>query len=105
MALISAFAPLNYLGCISATLSSALSEFVSCPALLKVIAADKLYPYWMIGFTGKGYGKSKQPINAIVFTFLLSLAFVLIGTFQLKKDKKPSFVLQIQSLKYYEQFV
>jgi solute carrier family 12 sodium/potassium/chloride transporter 2 len=81
MSLVSAFAPLNYLGCISATFSSALSEFVSCPALLEVIAADNLYPYWMIGFLGKGCGKSKQPFNAIVFTFLLSLAFVLIGTY------------------------
>ncbi|XP_046651527.1 bumetanide-sensitive sodium-(potassium)-chloride cotransporter-like isoform X2 [Daphnia pulicaria] len=79
MSLISAFSPLNYLGCISATFSSALSEFVSCPELLKVIAADNLYPYWMVGFFGIGYGKSKQPVNAIAFTFLLSLAFVLIA--------------------------
>ena len=79
MSLVSAFAPLNYLGCISATLSTAISDFVSCPALLEVIAADNLYPYWMIGFMGKGYGKSKQPLRAIVFTFLLALAFILIG--------------------------
>ena len=81
MSLVSAFAPLNYLGCISATLSTAISDFVSCPALLEVIAADNLYPYWMIGFMGKGYGKSKQPLRAIVFTFLLALAFILIGKF------------------------
>jgi solute carrier family 12 sodium/potassium/chloride transporter 2 len=95
MSLISAFSPLNYLGCISATFSSALSEFVSCPELLKVIAADNLYPYWMVGFFGIGYGKSKQPVNAIAFTFLLSLAFVLIGnilTFSVKvKNQRLSF--------------
>ena len=79
MSLISAFAPLNHIGCIAATLSTALSDFVSCPALLEVIAADKLYPYWMVGFLGKGYGKSKIPYRAFGFTFLLALAFVLIG--------------------------
>ncbi|XP_059352273.1 bumetanide-sensitive sodium-(potassium)-chloride cotransporter-like isoform X2 [Daphnia carinata] len=79
MTLVSAFAPLNYVGCFAATLSSALSEFVSCPALLEVIAADKLYPYWMVGVLGKGYGPSKTPYRAYVFTFLLSMAFVLIA--------------------------
>ena len=86
MSLVSAFGPLNYVGCIAATISSALSDFVSCPALLEVIAADKLYPYWMVGFWGKAYGKSKQPLRAFAFTFVLALAFVLIGKqFQLSK--------------------
>ena len=79
MALVSAFAPLNYVGCFAATLSSALSDFFSCVALLEVIAADKLYPYWLIGFLGKGYGVSKQPLRAYVCTFIVALAFVLIG--------------------------
>lgn len=82
MSLISAFAPLNYVGCISVTLSSALAEFVSCPALIEALAADKLYPYWMIGFLGKGYGKSNVPYRAYTFTFLLAWAFVLIGTIE-----------------------
>lgn len=81
MALISAFAPLNYVGCFAATISSALSDFVSCPALLQVIADDKLYPYWMVGFWGKTYGASKQPYRAFALTFGLALAFVLIGTY------------------------
>ncbi|XP_046651512.1 solute carrier family 12 member 3-like isoform X1 [Daphnia pulicaria] len=79
MSLVSAFAPLNYVGCIAATISSALSDFVSCPALLEVIAADELYPYWMVGVWGKTYGKSKQPLRAFAFTFVLALAFVLIA--------------------------
>ncbi len=77
--MVSSFAPLNYIGCISATLSTALSDFVSCPALLEVIAADKLYPYWMIGFLGKGYGASKTPYRAFLCTFVLVVAFILIG--------------------------
>lgn len=79
MSLVSAFAPLNYVGCIAATISSALSDFVSCPALLEVIAADKLYPYWMVGFWGKRSGTSNQPYRAFGFTFVLALAFVLIA--------------------------
>ncbi|XP_032780017.2 bumetanide-sensitive sodium-(potassium)-chloride cotransporter isoform X2 [Daphnia magna] len=79
MALVSAFGPLNYVGCFAAALSSALSDFVSCPALLEVIAADKLYPYWMVGFWGKGYGPSNKPFRAFAFTFVLAMAFVLIA--------------------------
>ena len=81
MSLVSAFAPLNYIGCIAATISSAMSDFASCPALLEVIAADKLYPYWMIGFLGKVYGASKQPYRAYVCTFLLVVMFILIGIY------------------------
>ncbi|EFX62925.1 hypothetical protein DAPPUDRAFT_67555, partial [Daphnia pulex] len=79
MALVSAFAPLSYVGCFAATLSSALTDFFSCVALLQVIAADKLYPYWLIGFLGKGYGVSKQPLRAYACTFIIALAFVLIA--------------------------
>ncbi|KAK4024067.1 hypothetical protein OUZ56_009457 [Daphnia magna] len=79
MALVYAFGPLNYVGCFAAAMSSALSYFVSCPALLEVITADKLYPYWMVGFWGKGYGPSKKPFRAFAFTFVLAMAFVLIA--------------------------
>lgn len=79
MTLISGFGPLNYAGCFAATLSSALASYVSCPKLLQVIADDKLYPYWLVGILGKGYGKAKEPLRAYAFTFLLALVFVLIG--------------------------
>ena len=82
MALVSAYAPLNYVGCFAATISSALSDFVSCPTLLLVIAEDKLYPYWMVGFFGKTYGPSKTPYRAFAFTFILAWAFVLIGRYR-----------------------
>lgn len=79
MTLISGFGPLNYAGCFAATLSSALASYVSCPKLLQVIADDNLYPYWLVGVLGKGYGKSKEPLRAYAFTFVLALVFVLIG--------------------------
>lgn len=79
MTLISGFGPLNYAGCFAASLSSALASYVSCPKLLQVIADDKLYPYWLVGVLGKGYGKSNEPIRAYAFTFVLALVFVLIA--------------------------
>jgi len=79
MALISAYGPLNYAGCFAATLSSALASFISCPKLLEVIGQDNLYPYWLVGFLAKGYGKSNEPVLAYAFTFVLALIFILIG--------------------------
>lgn len=78
MTLISAYGPLNHVGCFAATLSSALASFISCPKLMQVIVDDKLYPYWLVGFFAKGYGKSNEPIRAYAFTFLLALVFILI---------------------------
>ena len=79
MTLISAFGPLNYAGCFAATMSSALASYISCPKLLQVIADDKLYPYWLVGVLGKGYGISQEPIRAYLFTFIVALIFILIG--------------------------
>ena len=81
MALVSGFGPLNYAGCFAATLSSSLASYVSCPKLLQVIADDNVYPYWLVGVLGKGYGKGREPYRAYAFTFVLALAFVLVGEF------------------------
>jgi hypothetical protein len=88
MTLISAYGPLNYAGCFAATLSSALASFVSCPKLLEVIGQDNLYPYWLVGFLAKGYGKSNEPVLAYAFTFVLALVFILIG--------RPSIVKRLE---------
>lgn len=80
MTLISAFGPLNYAGCFASTLSTALASFISCPKLLQVIGDDGLFPYWMVGCMTKGYGKEKEPHLAYLFTFLVCIAFILVGT-------------------------
>lgn len=92
MTLISAFGPLNYAGCFAATLSTALASFISCPKLMQVIGDDKLYPHWMVGCMTKGYGKEKEPHFAYLFTFFVSIAFILIGT-----DKANYVVIQLNS--------
>ena len=81
MALVSGFGPLNYAGCFAATLSSALASYVSCPKLMQVIAADKIYPNWLMYIFGKGYGKGNEPYLGYAFTFVLALIFVLIGRY------------------------
>ena len=83
MTLISAYGPLNYAGCFAATLSTALASYISCPKLLQVIGDDGLFPHWMVGWMTKGYGKSKEPHIAYLFTFFVALAFILIGKLQL----------------------
>lgn len=80
MTLISGYGPLNYAGCFAATFGSALASYVSCPKLLQMIGDDNIYPYWLVGVLGKGYGKAKEPFRAYAFTFFLALGFVLIGT-------------------------
>ena len=80
MTLISAYGPLNYAGCFAATLSTALASYVSCPKLLQVIGEDGLFPHWMVGCMTKGYGKAKEPHFAYLFTFFVSIAFILIGS-------------------------
>ena len=64
-------------GCFAATLSSALASFVSAPKVFQALCNDKLYPY--LEYFGKGYGKNNEPVRGYVLTFVIALAFILIG--------------------------
>lgn len=77
MELVSAWGPLIYAGCFAATLSSALASLVSAPKVFQALCNDKLYPY--LEFFGKGYGKNNEPVRGYVLTFIIALAFILIG--------------------------
>ena len=77
MTLVSAFGPLNYAGCFAATLSSALACFVSAPKIFQALCRDKLFPN--LHFFAKGYGKNQEPLRAYALTFIIALAFILIG--------------------------
>ena len=89
MTLISAYGPLNSAGCLVATLSSAMVSYISCPKILQAIGDDRVYPYWMVGILTKGYGVTREPIRAYVFTFFFTLIFVLIGN--LKEGSRNDF--------------
>ncbi len=58
-----------------ATLSSALGSILGAPRILQAIAVDKIAPR----FFSKGVGKSNEPRNALLLTFVIAEAGILIG--------------------------
>jgi solute carrier family 12 sodium/potassium/chloride transporter 2 len=78
MQVISIWGPLIYAGCFAATLSTALTNLLSVPRLIQALGIDRIYPGLI--FFSKGYGKAGEPYRGYVLAFLVSTAFVLIGT-------------------------
>lgn len=62
-------------GILGATLSSALGSILGAPRILQATAIDRIAPSTL----GKGYGASNEPRNALLFTFVIALAGILIG--------------------------
>lgn len=58
-----------------ATLSSALGSILGAPRILQATAADAITPR----FFAKGIGKSNEPRNALILTFLIAEVGILIG--------------------------
>ncbi|TKS69602.1 Solute carrier family 12 member 1 [Collichthys lucidus] len=77
MTLVSGFGPLIIAGTFSATLSSALASLVSAPKVFQALCKDNIYK--ILHFFAKGHGKNNEPIRGYVLTFLISVAFILIG--------------------------
>lgn len=69
------FSPLVVAGIWGATLSSALGGILGAPRIMQAIAADRLMPK----FLKKGYGPANEPRNALLLTFLIAEAGILIG--------------------------
>ncbi len=69
------WAPLVVAGIWGATLSSALGGILGAPRILQAIARDKIFPR----FFGKGFGENNEPRNALLLTFLIAEAGILIG--------------------------
>lgn len=72
---ISRFPELVVAGIWGATLSSALGSILGAPRILQATAIDKITGR----FFAKGYGASNEPRNALLFTFLIAEAGILIG--------------------------
>uniref|UniRef100_A0AAQ4QJL8 Solute carrier family 12 member 1 n=1 Tax=Gasterosteus aculeatus aculeatus TaxID=481459 RepID=A0AAQ4QJL8_GASAC len=60
-----------------ATLSSALASLVSAPKVFQALCKDNIYK--ILHFFAKGYGKNNEPIRGYVLTFIISVAFILVG--------------------------
>ncbi len=67
--------PLVVAGIWGATLSSALGGILGGPRIIQAIAQDKIVPKIL----GKGQGINNEPRNALIFTFVISEAGILIG--------------------------
>lgn len=69
------YSPLVIAGIWGATLSSALGGILGAPRILQAIAQDRLVPK----IFKVGYGPNNEPRNALIFTFLIAEAGILIG--------------------------
>ncbi|XP_061924183.1 solute carrier family 12 member 1 [Entelurus aequoreus] len=77
MTMVSGFGPLIIAGTFSATLSSALASLVSAPKVFQALCKDNIYT--ALHFFAKGYGKNDEPIRGYILTFIISVAFILVG--------------------------
>ncbi|KAG7270042.1 hypothetical protein CRUP_036869 [Coryphaenoides rupestris] len=77
MTMVSGFGPLIIAGTFSATLSSALASLVSAPKVFQALCKDNIYT--ALHFFAKGHGKNNEPLRGYVLTFIISIAFILIG--------------------------
>ena len=78
---LAAFGPLVDLGVMAATLSSALASFLGAPRILQSLARDQVFA-WLGGFAA-GAGPSGNPRRAVVPTFAVAVAVVLLGELDL----------------------
>lgn len=62
-------------GILGATLSSALGSILGAPRIMQAVAKDRIAP----SFFGKGFGVSNEPRNALLLTFIIAQAGILIG--------------------------
>lgn len=72
---ISLYAPLVVAGIWGATLSSALGSILGAPRILQATAIDRITPK----IFANGYGASNEPRNALLLTFVIALAGIMIG--------------------------
>jgi solute carrier family 12 sodium/potassium/chloride transporter 2 len=69
------FAPAVVAGIWGATLSSALGGILGGPRILQAMSIDKVTPK----IFGKGRGKNDEPVNALIFAFIIAEIGILIG--------------------------
>lgn len=72
---ISLFSPLVIAGIWGATLSSAVGSILGAPRILQATAIDRVTPR----FFAKGYGSANEPRNALILTFIIAFAGIMIG--------------------------
>ncbi len=76
---LSLFAPLVVAGIWGATLSSAIGSILGAPRILQATSADRITPKVF----ARGYGKTNEPRNALILTFVIAEAGILVGELNL----------------------
>jgi hypothetical protein len=67
-------------GLAACTFSSAMGSIMVAPRTLQALAGDKSFPFRRLNLLlARGKGKTREPYNASLVTFLIALVFVLIG--------------------------
>ncbi|MFW5758924.1 MAG: hypothetical protein ACOCYO_09600, partial [Bacteroidota bacterium] len=72
---IALYSPFVVAGIWGATLSSALGGILGGPRIIQALAKDKLAPSWI----KKGYGVNNEPRIAVIITFVIAQAGILLG--------------------------
>ncbi len=65
------------LGVFAATLSSALGSMMGAPRILQAVGKDQVFK--SLGFFGQGDGPNNEPRRAVVITFVIAQAGILLG--------------------------
>ena len=64
-------------GIFAATLSSAIGSMLGAPRILQALGKDHVFP--RLAFFGQGSGKASEPRRAVVLTFVIAQAGILLG--------------------------
>jgi amino acid transporter len=72
---VAVYAPAVVAGIWGATLSSALGSILGAPRILQAVSGDRILPR----FLAKGYGPGNEPRNALVVSFFIAEAGILIA--------------------------
>ncbi|MBT7568025.1 amino acid permease [archaeon] len=88
------FSPLIILGIIMATSSSALSSLMTSPRCLVAMAEDKVLPKFL-SFLGKKSKKSGEPRIAVVFSLIIGIGVITLGSLELVSQIVAMFFLSV----------
>lgn len=70
------------LGLAACTFSSALGSILVAPRTLQALASDNSFPLLgrLNNFLAKGKGKTREPVNATLVSFIVAMVFVMVGS-------------------------
>jgi amino acid transporter len=81
MSEIAVWGPVIFIGLGAATLSSAIGSVLVAPRTLQAMADDGIFSSVLINrLLGKGRGSANEPFNATLFTSVIALVFVSLGS-------------------------